>query len=271
MQRSHLITLTALAGATMLAGCGRSRHVDERAWTWQGDVGAGHWVNVRNTSGAVRVERSPDGRIEVTATRKWRGRHPEQVRFAATREGDDVTLCALRGSATECDANSSRGERRAWWRRMFFPRAGVSVDFLVRIPDGVKVNASSVNGGISIDGVTSDVVAETVNGSIKARTTHGAVRAETVNGAITAVIDSLPASGDITLETVNGAVVAELPEHLDARLEMSTVNGRLSSDYPLTMSGKFSNKEMNAVIGNGGRLLKLETVNGTATLRKRRT
>ncbi|HEU4565045.1 MAG TPA: DUF4097 family beta strand repeat-containing protein [Gemmatimonadaceae bacterium] len=269
MRRSHLIALTALAGTVALAGCGHTRHVDERAWTWQGDVGAGHWLNVRNTNGAVRVEHAPGGRIEVTATKKWRGRRPEEVRFAATREGDDVTVCALRGSATECDADSPRGERRAWWRRMFFPRSGVSVEFVVRVPDGVKVNAGTVNGAITIEGVTSDVVAETVNGSIKARTTHGALRAETVNGSITATIDSLPATGDITLETVNGSVVAELPQHLDARLEMSTTNGRLNSEYPLTMSGKFSPKELSAVIGNGGRLLKLETVNGSATLRKR--
>jgi hypothetical protein len=68
---------------------------------------------------------------------------------------------------------------------------------------------------------------------------------------------------------VNGSVTAELPAALDAQLEMTTVNGRLTTDFPLTLQGKVSPRAMRATIGSGGRALKIETVNGNATLKRR--
>jgi hypothetical protein len=262
----------ALVGAVVLAGSAcraEGPEAGDSNWSWQGDVAAGQWIRVRNTNGTVRVEPGTAREVEVRATKRWKGRRPQEVSFVAERSGSDVTVCALWGSGDDCDSRERHGDGRAWWRRLFFPRNSVSVDFVVRVPAGVKVEASSVNGAVTIDGATSDVVAETVNGAIKARTLSGALTAETVNGAISATIDSLVSTGDISLETVNGAVALELPEQVDAVVEMSTVNGRLVTDYPITVTGKISPKELKATIGQGGRQIKLETVNGNATIRRK--
>jgi DUF4097 and DUF4098 domain-containing protein YvlB len=49
----------------------------------------------------------------------------------------------------------------------------------------------------------------------------------------------------------------------------STVNGGISTDFPLTVQGRFGPKRLNGRIGDGGRTLSLTTVNGEIELRRR--
>jgi len=62
---------------------------------------------------------------------------------------------------------------------------------------------------------------------------------------------------------VNGGITAELPEHLNADLEASTVSGRVSTDLPIQLVGRVSPRQVRARIGQGGRRLAMTTVNGS--------
>jgi len=73
---------------------------------------------------------------------------------------------------------------------------------------------------------------------------------------------------DLRFNTVNGSVTVLLPAGANADVEAATVNGSLESDFPLTIQGRFSNRRMRGTIGDGGHLLKLETVNGSVTIRR---
>jgi hypothetical protein len=44
------------------------------------------------------------------------------------------------------------------------------------------------------------------------------------------------------------------------------VNGEITTDFPVTIQGRLSKKTLSAKIGNGGRELRLETVNGSIRL-----
>jgi DUF4097 and DUF4098 domain-containing protein YvlB len=46
------------------------------------------------------------------------------------------------------------------------------------------------------------------------------------------------------------------------------VNGEITSDFPITVQGRVSPRELKGTIGKGGRKLELETVNGDITLKK---
>jgi hypothetical protein len=46
------------------------------------------------------------------------------------------------------------------------------------------------------------------------------------------------------------------------------VNGGVSSDFPVTIEGKWGPKSFTAQIGRGGRRLNVETVNGGISLKK---
>jgi DUF4097 and DUF4098 domain-containing protein YvlB len=108
-----------------------------------------------------------------------------------------------------------------------------------------------------------------VNGRVEVSTLSGPVHAESVNGSVVTRVDSLSGAGDVSVETVNGSVTAELPGALDADVEMETVNGRVHAEYPLTAADSADRHHLRATIGAGGRRVKLETVNGSVTLRKR--
>ena len=46
----------------------------------------------------------------------------------------------------------------------------MNVDFVVKVPAGVRLVARTVNGAVEASGLTGDVDAETVNGSVKIET-----------------------------------------------------------------------------------------------------
>ena len=60
----------------------------------------------------------------------------------------------------------------------------------------------------------------------------------------------------------------ELRASVNADVDMRTVNGRISSDFPLTVEGSFSPRRLHATLGKGGPTLRLSTVNGSIRLRK---
>ena len=143
----------------------------------------------------------------------------------------------------------------------------VAVHFTVQVPAGVVLDANTVNGGVDVAGLQSDVFATTVNGGIKL-STSGLAKASTVNGSIQASIGRADWTGELDFETVNGSITVEMPADVGARVRASTVNGGMETDFPLTITGKFSNKSMNGTIGGGGRDLNLSTVNGSIRLKK---
>jgi DUF4097 and DUF4098 domain-containing protein YvlB len=108
-----------------------------------------------------------------------------------------------------------------------------------------------------------------VNGEIEAVSAGGPVVASTVNGSINARMGTLGGSESLRYATVNGSITVEVPTALDADLEMRTVNGRLSSDYPMTVEGRIDPRHLRATIGRGGRRLEFTTVNGSVRLVKR--
>jgi DUF4097 and DUF4098 domain-containing protein YvlB len=83
------------------------------------------------------------------------------------------------------------------------------------------------------------------------------------------MVSSARLDGDHTeFSTVNGTVTVSLPASVNADVEMHTVNGHLSSDFPLTVEGSFSPRRLHAMLGKGGPTLRLSTVNGSIRLRK---
>jgi DUF4097 and DUF4098 domain-containing protein YvlB len=51
-------------------------------------------------------------------------------------------------------------------------------------------------------------------------------------------------------------------------LKAETVNGDITTDFPLTVQGRLSKRRISATIGSGGRQLSLSTVNGGIQIRK---
>jgi hypothetical protein len=267
-RRMALAALTSVvAGSAGLASVAAAQQRSDRDFSWDGRITSGKWLYVRDLNGSIRVERATGDRAEVTAVKRSRRGNPEDVRIETRRIGGDdgdVIICAFWTENASCDEDGyrSHGDNN---RRDH--DNDTSVEFTVKLPAGVRLNVSTVNGGVTVAGATSEVRASTVNGRVSAASSGGPVNASTVNGDIDVRMREL-GTGDLEYSTVNGSIEIEVPANLDADLDMRTVNGSLSADFPITLQGRVNPRRMRATIGKGGRRIRLETVNGSVELRK---
>jgi hypothetical protein len=262
----RLMPLLALALTATAADAQQQRR--ETDFSWEGAIASGRTLYLRNLNGSINVQRATSDKAEVTAVKRWRRGDPEDVKIELTKVGSgqgDVLVCALWFDRTDCDEDGyrTRNDRDSWNNR----NNDVSVEFNVRLPAGVKLVTSTVNGGLDIDGATSTVEASTVNGEIHAASTGGPVMASTVNGSIEVRMREM-GSESLEFSTVNGSITVYVPDAINAELDMRTVNGRVSSDFPLTVRGRINPRHLRATLGRGGQRLEFSTVNGSVELRK---
>ncbi len=258
---------------------------NQETWTWDGRVASGNWFRLSSINGPVTVEPSSDNMVHVRAEKDvgTRGRISD-VAFQVIQQGGDVRICALwRDDVCDDDGLHQRRDRD---RDDDDNRRYVKVRFTVKVPNGVRLSAGTVNGEMRVGDLSSEVRASTVNGRLEVRNVGGPVRATTVNGSVdvstrtgpveaTTVngsvnvrMSELRGDGDMRFSTVNGDVTVETPASLDARVRLGTLHGSISSDYPVQLSGRFGPRRAEGTIGRGGREIEMETVNGSIELRK---
>lgn len=259
------VTSLALAGIAQPAGA-QARQSDD-SFRWTGRAANGQWLFVRNLNGNVRMEPARGSDIEIRAIKRWRRGDPETVRIAVERYGPanrDVVVCALWGNDTACSEREYRNRSSGGRGR----NNDVSVEFIVAVPRGVHLRSETVNGGVEISGATGEVRATSVNGSITASSSGGPVVAKAVNGNVYARMGEAGGREDLSYSSVNGNVVVEFSGTLHGDLEMSTVNGGFETNFPLPLRGRINPRHIRATLGDGGREIKLSTVNGNVELRK---
>ena len=257
-----IASLSVLAVAAPLAA--QDDSTNPKAFNWSGKIPTDSWIRVKNLTGDIEVVPSEGSTVEVTAETRWYRGDPKDIRFEVLKDGENVTICALwDGSSDEsyCDEDSyhHEGGRR---------RNDVRVYFKVKLPKGVRVNAETVNGSVDITGARARVSAGSVNGDVTVASSSAAVSASSVNGSVRVDMAKLEGTDAMSFSSVNGSVHLTLPASFDADLQMSTVNGRVRSDFPITLEGRIDPRRMRGTIGKGGRSVKLTTVNGNIELRK---
>ena len=230
-------------------------------WTWTGKVGPKQSVWLKNVNGDVEVEPAPGDSVAVVVEKSGRHSQLRAVRLVAV-PGDGVTICALwQSGRSHCGAE---GDYESGSLR----HNSVRVHFTVRVPRGVKVDAFTVNGDVTITGASAPIKAQTVNGAITAQTSAGPVEAKNVNGSVHAAISGFAEPGKVEVKTVNGAVTLELPAKLNADLEATTLAGSVDTDFPLTASQGILPRRFHGTVGSGGRTILVETLHGSIQVRK---
>lgn len=248
--------LIALAGLSLAGGAAA-----QGEFNWKGKIAAGKTIEIKGVNGDINAV-AGSGDVEVTAVKHARRSDPDEVKIEVVPSDEGVTICAVYPSDGERENTCEAGEHG----HMNTHDNDVRVNFTVRVPPGVRFAGHTVNGEVEAANLGGDVEAHTVNGSIRVSTT-GTAEASTVNGSITA---SLGRTWTDALEfhTVNGGITLDLPAGVSTEVRASTVNGDIETDFPLMVTGRLGPRRVSGTIGNGGRRLALETVNGSIRLRK---
>ncbi len=257
MPISALLALAAVSG-------GPSKPVLIDDFQWKRVLAAGKTIEIVGINGPIDASGTGGREVEVVAVKKARKSDPESVRIEVVEYSDGVTICAVYPSARRGEENECRegGKGRNNTRNN-----DVQVSWTIRVPQGVKFVGRTVNGSVVARGLTAEAEAHSVNGDITVETTSFA-SATTVNGSIDAKMGSTDWNDDAEFETVNGGITVDLPASASMEVDASTVNGSMSTDFPLTIRGKWGPRRMSGTVGKGGRTLSLSTVNGSMNLRR---
>ncbi len=231
---------------------------------WTGEIGSGRAIEVKGVNGSVNARWHRGDQVIVQASKNARRSDVRTVRFEVIEHANGVTICALyrsRGRDNKC-APGKGG-------RLGGNNNDVNVEFDVQVPSGVTFIGKTVNGNVQAIELRGPIEAETVNGEIKA-SASGYVSAESVNGDIEAALLGNVLTGAMSLQTVNGTVTLVLPSGTNADIIGATANGQIRSEFPLMIQGRFGPKRFEGVLGQGGEDIRLESVNGSISVIRRR-
>jgi putative adhesin len=254
--------INAVALATVVVLGLAPRVLAQNDFHWSGQLSPGQTLEIKGINGSIRADGAAGGFGEVTATKTAQRSNPNDVRIEAVPHAGGVTICAIYPSEAgrplnTCEpGNGGNSSTR---------NNDVVVSFVVHVPSGVALAARTVNGDIDGESLTGDADAKTVNGSVKLSTT-GTATANTVNGSITATMGRADWQQGASFKTVNGGIMLKFGGDLNANVKASTLNGSITTDFPLTLTGTFTRRRLEGTIGAGGRSLDLSTVNGSITL-----
>ena len=150
-----------------------------------------------------------------------------------------------------------------------------------------SVDIDTGDGSITIDGAKGDIHLHTGDGHIEARNLDGKVDANSGDGHVTigGRLDALNVkTGDGSIDarvepgshlsqgwsirTGDGSVDVVLPSDLQANIDASTNDGRISMGIPITMEGTFSNSQIHGKLNGGGQSLTIHTGDGSIRLGK---
>ena len=234
-------------------------------FNWHGRLAAGKRLEVKGVNGDVRAVLASGAEAVVNARKHARRSDPDEVEIKVVESDQGITICAVYPTPPRARQENSCEPGERWHSST--NNNDVVVDFEVEVPAGIEFNGQTVNGEMSAEGLKGDVRASTVNGSVRVSTT-GLAEASTVNGSVYAQMGRADWTNDLEFSTVNGGITLILPGKLDTDIRANTVNGDIETDWPLTITGRFSNRRIRGTIGAGGRGLSLSTVNGEIRLKK---
>lgn len=258
-----LVGLVAAAVAAAPGWGHVSRHATPTQgdqWSWHGRIATGKTLEIRGVNGRVVAEPASGAEVLVTATKHAHDHgDADDVKIEVVEHDGSVTICAVYpGRSNRCGPGDDY--------HMSTHNNDVEVEFHAQLPAGVAFSGGTVNGDVEADALSGPVDASTVNGSVRLETGSGDASANTVNGSVVAVVHGQGTTA-LRFETVNGGVTLSAPKDLNADLEAETVNGSIDTDFPITVTGHLNRQHLDGRIGQGGRSLKIQTVNGSIRLR----
>lgn len=250
MIRRSLPVLPTLLAAALAAGC-YAPETQHTVFRQEWPAAQIQKIEVRGANGRIEIEAAAVDRVRLEArirSRDGNDAKPHE-RIAAKLDGSTLTI-------------RERGSRR---KIFSFARKGHQVDFKLVVPARVEIDAETVNGRVTVDGISGPMKLGSVNGRIELSTPGSEVHASTVNGSIRA--EFLQRFVGAKLSTVNGSIGVEVPPDASLDLDIHQVNGSFRTDLPVVVESTGGRGSHGSLHG-GEYPLEINTVNGSVRLRQ---
>ena len=233
-----LLTLCLFAAASPLCAQRGSADADDRRWLdtchdgW-GDRDRGRDcevrpVSVRLSGHALEIDGRENGGIHVVG---WAG---DSVRVTARLQANARDDALARDLLKDVKIVAEGGRIHAEGPREWGRNESWSVSYIVFVPRRFNLHLDAHNGGLGVEGVAGRIDMRTTNGSVSLVDIGGDVRAHTQNGSLTVQLAGTKWEGSgLDAETRNGSVRMSIPDSYAAQIETETVNGHVSTDFPI--------------------------------------
>jgi len=274
-----------LAGAVLLAGAAGGR-ADEVTKTYP--VSGHVKVRVETDDGAVRVSTGDIKQVEIRVV--YSGYKLDQnLRVSTEQNGDTVEVTAKTSGNWGFHWGVNHTSLRV---EVHMPK---DADLYAHTGDGSveadslygNVDVSTGDGSITVQGAKGSIRFHTGDGHIEARGLDGSVDASSGDGHINVEgrFDSLrikTGDGSVSaragagskmgapwnIYTGDGSVDLVIPGDMQANIDASTHDGRISLGLPVTVEGSFSSSKITGKLNGGGQTLTIRTGDGSIHLNK---
>jgi len=209
--------------------------------------------SISNVNGSITVTGGKGDSVEIIATKK-----------AKNQKDLDRIEIEVSHSVSEIEIETELGDSDKW-----YSNTTGQVKYEIIVPGGTMLDSvETVNGDVTISGVSGMVVAESVNGDLDVTDLADDVSLSTVNGSVNAAFAMCEGEQSVKTETVNGRVTITLPENSDVEISADTLNGSINGrDFGLDTDKGFVGSDLNGKIGGGSARLNIDTVNGSIKIR----
>lgn len=247
--------LLALSSALLLSAASHAKVTERLSKTYA--FASDGVISLTNVNGDVEIEAWDRDEVSL-----------EAVKTATDEEGLARLSIVIDHTPSRLAIKTEHG--RSGWK-FWNHRRSSSVRYKLMVPAGVSLRkVDVVNSEVRVRGVRGHVDIDSVNGAIEAAGLAAGGRLDTVNGAIHASFSAVGTADRIVLDTVNGACTVVLPPDAAFTLDADTVNGRVSCDFPITIS-KSTRRHLKGAVNGGGATIVLDSVNGSLSIRKAKT
>jgi DUF4097 and DUF4098 domain-containing protein YvlB len=195
------------------------------------------------------------------------------VKFVVSQAGNEYYACAMWKNSGSCGQSGYSAHSFSILSifSLFHRGTDTHANFDVTVPASVRVDASTEDGSVTVDGASAGVYARSANGSVTASNVSGSLVLKTANGSIHASALGLAPTDSVRLSTANGNVQAELPANVDGAFDLRTTNGSVKSDFPLTSTSTRGGtpRHLSGQIGTSTRVVNMHTANGSVIVTSR--
>jgi len=276
-----------LCATAMLSAALFSATASAEEWTKNYTVSGRANVHVDTNDGSVRVTTGDTKQVELRVI--YNGYTLDKnLEIKSKQDGDRVDPSARETMHWNWGIHVNRGLRLE-------VRMPKNADLSVDSGDG-SVEAQTITGNLDIhtgdghirvDGAKGQIKLRTGDGSIEGRDLDGKIEADSGDGHIT--LDgrfdtlnirtgdgsinahALPGSKVLSawnIHTGDGSVDLTVPSDLNANIDASTNDGRISLGIPVTVEGQFSNSKIHGKMNGGGEQLTIHTGDGSIRLNR---
>lgn len=205
----------------------------------------GNKLFLENEHGTIKIEGWDRPECEINIFKTARPVDAERIKIDIERQADRARIRSI-------PLGKLQGE--------------VSIDYIISAPLGISLVLELSSGSLSVKDFAGSLEARVGRGDIEIRNVDGPIDCRSEAGDITVVLEN-PPQHDLSLKTEQGNIKLSLAaDKLNALIWAEAWDGIISHNLPLEAAEGSGGRTLRGQLGDGGRLIRLESRSGTISL-----